>query len=160
MGKTTVCRRAVTLAKAAGWTCGGLLTLRAGGRGQREVVEVRTGDRRRLTTFTAGVRQGRYLFDPEALAWGARALTRALPCDLLVVDEMGPLEVERQQGWVAALDLLRAGRFRMALVVVRPELVAEVRRRLAALDPAVVTVTRRNRDQLPAALVEGLEVDP
>ncbi|HEC33220.1 MAG TPA: DUF2478 domain-containing protein [Chloroflexi bacterium] len=157
VGKTTVCRKTVALARAAGLVCGGLLTLHAGGENQRHVVDIRTGDQRRLTTSTAGIRQGCYLFDPEVLAWGAGVLVHALPCDLLVVDELGPLEVERKQGWAVALDLFHSGWFGLALAVVRPELVADVQLRLPASAPTVVTVMPQNRDQLPAALLEMLE---
>ena len=160
-GKTTVCRQTVSLAQAAGHTCGGLLTTPAGDVEQLDVVDAHTGDRRRLTTTsTAGVRQGRYLFDPEALAWGAEALACAVPCDLLVVDELGPLEVQRQLGWAVALDLLRRGEFQVALVVVRPELLADVQSRLSVPASSVEAVTVQNRDRLPTVLLGILEREP
>ena len=37
--------------------------------------------------------------DAEVLAWGTRILQQATPCDLLVVDELGPLKFERGEGW-------------------------------------------------------------
>lgn len=155
VGKTTLCGRAVELARAAGHSCGGLLTRTARG-GGRVVVDVRTGDARPLTVTEGGVAIGCYRLDPAALTWGEGVLARAVPCDLLVVDELGPLEVERGEGWTKAFDLLRTGSFRLALVVVRPELVAEVLRRLELSPSAVVEVTLQNRDRLPAALVKGL----
>jgi hypothetical protein len=52
------------------------------------------------------------------------------------------------------LDLLREGAFRLALVVVRPELTARVQ---CLLHPAdIVAVTPRNRGLLPGLLVEKL----
>jgi nucleoside-triphosphatase THEP1 len=67
----------------------------------------------------------RWLFDPEALAWGDEVLARAVPCDLLVVDEMGPLEFEMGQGWQAGMAAVDSGSFEVALVTMRPGLVAE-----------------------------------
>ncbi|MCX7855989.1 MAG: hypothetical protein N2556_08490, partial [Anaerolineae bacterium] len=43
VGKTTLCLRTVTLAKNAGYSCAGLLTLREEG-DLRIVMDVRTGD--------------------------------------------------------------------------------------------------------------------
>ncbi|HHS96917.1 MAG TPA: DUF2478 domain-containing protein [Chloroflexi bacterium] len=155
VGKTTVCRKVVARAKEAGYTCGGLLTMRAGE--QRIVVDVSTGDTRPLTLSEGGVKMGRFRFDPAVLAWGAEAIARAVPCDLLIVDEVGPLEVEQGRGWVIALDILRAAHFRLALVVVRPELVSRVQLRLPTSAPAVLRVTEHNRDRLPDLLFGLLE---
>jgi nucleoside-triphosphatase len=156
-GKTTVCRKVVAHAKAAGHACGGLLTLRGDETDQRIVVDVHTDEMRPLTVTEGGVRQGRFLFDPAALEWGTDALTRSLPCDLLVIDEIGPLEIEQHSGWAATLDLLRLGQFRLALVVVRPELIRAAQLRLPRSAPTVVTVTPENRDQLPVELLGMLE---
>ncbi|MGD1995974.1 MAG: nucleoside-triphosphatase [Anaerolineae bacterium] len=158
-GKTTICREVASRAQAAGYTCGGLLTLPIGDSDQRSVVDLHTGDTRSLTVSSDGLRQGRFLIDPDAFSWGAEALTHAVPCDLLVVDELGPVEIERRQGWVVALDLLRSGQFNLALVVVRPELVHKVQLLLPTSAPTVLTVTSRNRDRLPDLLLRMLEQD-
>ena len=52
-----------------------------------------------------------YRFNADTLEWGAAVLNRATPCDLLLVDELGPLELKRGEGWVNALEILRAGQF-------------------------------------------------
>ena len=46
-----------------------------------------------------------------------------LPCDLFIVDELGPLELIRAEGWVNALETLRQPTYRVGVVVIRPELV-------------------------------------
>ncbi|MBC7226061.1 MAG: hypothetical protein H5T61_02365 [Thermoflexales bacterium] len=148
VGKTTLCLRTVTRAKDASYACAGLLTLSEDDR--RTVVDVRTGDRRSLTASgPTSVPVGRYLFDPDTLAWGAGILAHSTPCDLLVLDELGPLEMAGG-GWAVGMDVLREGRFSLALVVVRPELVAEVLERFP--DAWAVEVTPENRDNLPAWL--------
>ena len=76
-------------------------------------------------------------------------LCSATPCGLLVIDELGPLEVEKGKGWSSAFGILAKAEFALGLVVVRPELVERVRLRLAGLPTSVRIVTLRNRDRMP-----------
>lgn len=158
-GKSTVCRKAVALAQAEGYTCGGLITLSRPG-GALDVLDVRSGSLRRLT-LSPGVEpaviQGRFRFDPQTLAWGNEALTYATPCDLLVVDELGPLEMDRGGGWAKAFAALRGSDFALGLVVVRPELVVQMQVWLPASATAVFAVAPDNRDSLPAVFLKVLE---
>ncbi|HUX75881.1 MAG TPA: nucleoside-triphosphatase [Anaerolineae bacterium] len=164
VGKSTVCHKTVGLAQARQYTCGGVLTL-SHSNGGRDVLDVRSGDVRRLTlepdagegVFHEGVIQGRFRFDPAVLAWGNDVLSRAAPCHLLVVDELGPLEMERGRGWVKAFDVLEDTDFTLALVVVRPELLVRVQLRLPTSATTVFTVTGCNRDGLPEVLLKVLE---
>jgi len=157
IGKSTICRRVVALAQSAGWSCGGIITLSRGD--ARDVLDVASGDVRCLTQSAdtaQAVDQGRFRFDPRALRWAGQRLAQATPCDLLVIDEIGPLELERGKGWANALDVLAGGDFGLALVVIRPELVACAKAQLPNYAPVVFNATRENRDQLPATLVSVL----
>jgi nucleoside-triphosphatase THEP1 len=157
-GKSTVCSKVVTLARARGYVCRGVITRRSGP-DERTVIRVRDGVARPLTVAPqvgASVVQGRYHFDPRTLAWGREILRQATPCDLFVVDELGPLELIRGQGWAPALDVLREGEYRLAVVVVRPALVGRVRRRLDG-ELAALSVTPANRDDLPHEILSALE---
>jgi nucleoside-triphosphatase THEP1 len=71
---------------------------------------------------------GVWYFNLRTLEWGNQVLEISLPCDLLIVDELGPLELTHQMGWRAALDILPLSGYRLALVVIRPELQATARR--------------------------------
>jgi nucleoside-triphosphatase THEP1 len=158
-GKSTVCRETIALAQARGYSCGGVLTL---GRpdGALDVLDVRSGYVCRLTLepdANQAVIQGRFRFDPETLAWGDAVLAQATPCHLLVVDELGPLEIERGEGWSKAFDVLYKANFTLALVVVRSELIAHAQLKLPAGAVNVFTVTAHNRDDLPRLLLEMLE---
>ena len=42
---------------------------------------------------------GKWLFDPQVLRWGNAVLASCPPCDLLIVDELGPLEFNVGKGW-------------------------------------------------------------
>lgn len=136
-GKTTFCRLLVGRARAAGREVAGLLSpavVEAGVKTGILVEDVRSGETRHLAS---AVRQppfdlqwGRWFFDRAVLDWGNRLLTACLPCDLLIVDELGPLELVRGEGWRAALEVLARPGFRLGLVVVRPELEDHFRARL------------------------------
>ena len=129
----------------------------------RAVLDVRTGHVRPMTLqpdpsdADSAVVQGRFRFDPKILTWGNETLAHAAPCDLLVVDELGPLEIERGKGWQKAFDVLRGNDFTLALVVIRPELLERAQRRLPSDSTTIVTVEMDNRDDLPDLLLNALE---
>ncbi|MDY7075305.1 MAG: nucleoside-triphosphatase [Chloroflexota bacterium] len=172
VGKSTACQKTVARAQARGYVCGGIITL-SHPNNKRDVLDVRSGAVRQLTLDPAGsnprerenesdtdsvVTQGRFRFDPATLAWANDAFTRTSTCHLFVVDELGPLELERGRGWLKALDVLRGADFTLALVVVRPELLEQARIKLPSSGATdVLTVTYRNRDGMPAVLLEILE---
>lgn len=136
----------------------GILSPKAARPGEAEVIEAldpASGQRlllaRRRPSVSphAGSATPRWAFDPAALAWGETLLRAATPCDLLVVDELGPLEFERAEGWVGGLAAVDGGAYRVALVVVRPRLLGHARRRwprarlLTLVDPARAAATAR-----------------
>ena len=158
-GKSTVCQQAAALAASKQYLCCGIITLRRYP-GILDALDVRSGQVRRLTDGSGrdtALSLGRYRFNPATLAWGNDLLASALPCDLLVVDELGPLEFVRGQGWMAAFDALGEASLSLAVVVVRPELVEQARSLLPTHDTTVLTVTPENRDSLPKVIVEMLE---
>jgi hypothetical protein len=64
---------------------------------------------------------GQWLFDPTVVDWGNQVLQSRQPCDLFIIDELGPLEFFRGEGWISAFDALRQVRYRLGVVVIRPE---------------------------------------
>ncbi|MBN1285203.1 MAG: hypothetical protein JXB47_07390 [Anaerolineae bacterium] len=126
--------------------------------------DLANGKRRRLAVAarirrTGDVTTKEWTFDVAALDWGAAAIARACPCDLLVIDELGPLELERGEGWQVAFDVLRDGDYKWAIVIVRTWLAAKMQARLAAMPGVaarVVAVDESNRDALPAEIAGRL----
>ena len=162
-GKTTLCLQLVAQAQAARLRVGGLLTLprRADGRVTGlDVQDARSGRQRALADVNAqapisepaSVIVGTWRFRSESLAWGSAVLRSAIPCDLLVVDELGPLELLRGQGWTVALDVIRIGLFQQAVVVVRPSLVMQFAHLAGIADPEVLMLTEANRDAIGSRL--------
>jgi len=148
-GKTLLCLRAVVAASAAGLTVCGVLTpgryAADGTRAGIDLLDPATGRRWPLAVLrdrdAPDPQTGsKWQFAPEALARGAELLAASGACDLLVIDEIGPLELVHNRGWSVALDVLRAAAYRRALVVVRPGLVEALRARLAPLPAHLVTL--------------------
>ena len=129
-GKTRWCQQFLELARQAGWDAAGILSpglFEDGRKVAIDAVDVRSGERRRLATRRRAedstlIHTREWLFETETIRWGNTVFQQALPCDLLIVDEVGPLELLQGQGWVAALEVIASRAYRLAVVVVRPSL--------------------------------------
>ena len=77
----------------------------------------------------AEVKTDAWVFDAERVKWGNELLEDIVSCDVLVIDELGPLEFFQQQGFVSGFEALKRDNFKLALVVIRPELLDEAKRR-------------------------------
>ena len=135
-GKTTLCGKLIDQAREAGWRVAGVLSLARVVDGEKtgiDVVDLASNERRELAvrsfTMPSEIRTTGYAFDSQAMAWANTVLAGSSDCDLLVVDELGPLELRRHQGWQAGLDVLDRGNYRVALAVIRPELLEDARLR-------------------------------
>jgi nucleoside-triphosphatase THEP1 len=158
VGKTTVAERIVGLARRQGLACGGLLApAMVNSCGQKLGiwgVDAGSGDRRLLARTDRsldGPKVGAYSFDQEALDWALGTVEAATGrCDLLVVDEIGKLELWRDIGLAPILPQLAAGEAHRALVLVRAPLLAELQARLAPVEQQVFRVNEQNRGGMPA----------
>ncbi|GAB4495216.1 MAG: hypothetical protein Fur0016_31160 [Anaerolineales bacterium] len=145
-GKTTFCAALAEQARAAGWDVAGVLSPPVFENGEKTgilVQNLRTRETRplaivntlsphhashltphelRITNYELHL--GNWLFSPSALAWGNEILAASLPADLFLVDELGPLELIRNEGWTNALPALRQTTYKIAIAVVRPSLLA------------------------------------
>jgi len=135
-GKTSLCLDITRLAKESGIKITGLVSpgvFEAGSKKAIDVQDVLTGERRRLAELREQVKTNletkRWSFFSEAVSWGNNVLRVALPTELLIIDELGPLEFNRAQGWVNAIDAIDSGEFQTALLVIRPSLVQQASRR-------------------------------
>ena len=178
-GKTTVCRRVVEAAGRRRLSIAGLLTEDGTDEAGNALQIVRDLSSNRCHLLAQarpgkdGARAGyavdllrrpespyppdgyhlRWEFDAEGLEFGREALRVAgqKACDLLVVDQIGPLEMRHGGGWTCVFELVRAGRFGLALVVVNPAVVDEF---VATLDHPcrVLRVDEAGRSALPATI--------
>jgi nucleoside-triphosphatase THEP1 len=163
-GKTTVAERVVTLSRREGLVSGGVLapamTDPCGHKVGIWGVEILTGERRvlaRTDRELGGPAVGPYSFDAAALAWALGAIERAMgACDLLIIDEIGKLELWQGAGLAPLVPRLAAGEVPCALVLVRDTLLAELQRLLSGVEQVVFGVTESNREQQPREILERL----
>jgi nucleoside-triphosphatase THEP1 len=106
----------------------------------------------------SGPRVGDYQFDATALQWGQDVVARAIAigCDLLVVDEIGRLELEHNVGFGRVLESLETGVVPRSLLVVRRELLDKFRSRLPELQFVTFEAAEANRRHLASQIVDNL----
>lgn len=129
VGKTALCQKVVAQVQQGKRKVAGLLSPgRFNGEAKTGIFAVDLTSREtRLLASTVegeivGLQLNPWTFDPQVLEWGNQCLRHATRPDLLVIDEIGPLEFERETGWWSTFDVLRQKSFQLALVVIRPEL--------------------------------------
>jgi nucleoside-triphosphatase THEP1 len=184
VGKTTVCKQVAELARELGYDPAGLLSpalldedglplayhaLMVADGEQRLLAwansDLRKGnlqpETRNTKLSTGGPRTGRYSFDASVFSWVTERLQEAISqgCDLLIVDEIGPLELEQGRGLAPLLSKLSADRLPPLLLVVRPELAGQLQKQLPNVPFRTFTVAQENRQTLPNAIVKELFAD-
>lgn len=149
-GKTRWCRALRAAARDAGYTVRGVLSLAVFYQERKvaiDLVDAAGDERRRLAVLRAWPSglplsltlsqgngdivpaTGRWQFDPATLAWGNHLLHNAGAGDVLIVDEIGPLEFKQGRGFQAGLAALDRGDYRLGCATVRPSLLETARRR-------------------------------
>ncbi|MDA3958274.1 nucleoside-triphosphatase [Oceanispirochaeta sp.] len=139
-GKTRFCQILFRAAVARKMTVAGILTLT-----QREedlrAVDLYTEESRRLaifnrTSFSVEApgddktsRTKQWTFDASTLSWGNQRIRKAPSSNLFILDEAGILEFERDQGWTAGMARMDSQTDHCSVVVVRPELINQARKR-------------------------------
>ncbi len=106
-GKTVLCASLIEAFEDLGWQISGLRSPAIFENGEKTGIAVEnlaTGEIRKLAVsdYKPEGLDGEPLhwtFDKEVLAWGNQILLDSIPTELLVVDEIGPLEMKsRRQG--------------------------------------------------------------
>ena len=149
IGKTTVCRKFIEIAQSQEYCCGGIITYKALDKGII-IEDIQTGRTEALASITniySGPRTKKYFFNPEGIDFGIQAIDKGASLDILLVDEIGHLEL-KGEGFVNAIELVRAGRVRNCILVIRKELISAFLPRLDTT-PLVFEITIDNRNQLP-----------
>jgi len=167
-GKTTLCARLVARCVGAGWQVGGALApdrTHDGAKVGIDVVWLRDGRRRSLARIVPdgdAATVGEYAFDDAVLAQTLAVLLRdlATPLDLVVIDEIGRLELMHDGGYAPALAAVVETQARVVLFTVRESYVEALAERLAPAPLQVVNLgggateggVRRNDAALSALL--------
>ena len=163
-GKTNLCLDIYQLAQEARVRVGGVISpavFEGDKKTAIDVLDLKSGTRKRLaelrTSHQTDLETQRWSFDSEVVDWGNKMLEEAVPCDLLMIDELGPLEFQRGEGWVSGFDVIENGEYSTALIVVRPSLIDEAARlwqvsRIIDLDQVTLD------SSLVAEIFDGLDL--
>lgn len=123
-----------------------------------QIKDLRSNETRLLAELNSGqpggIQTTRWKFDEPALLWGNEILGRAVPCEVLVIDELGPLEFLRNEGFTNGLRAVESGEYLAALVVVRPALVDAALQRWP--NAAVFSVTRQTQDTIVTDILQTI----
>ncbi len=163
-GKTTACWKALPGLRSSGIRLAGFISpplLDAEGRKTGiEMLDLATGEHHTFARVVGPDEDpdiGIYRLETDAIDWARGVLARALlsDMDLLVIDEIGPLELNRGAGFAFAIEPLSdPERIPNAIVIVREALANELAERIGRPDMVQVAVTEANRGQTPAQLVK------
>ena len=132
IGKTTWCLELAEYARVSGFTVKGLISLAVFKDGHKvgiDLLNLASTERRKLAVLRSRDLKSTnnfglcWHFDDETVAWGDSILVEIGSCDLIIIDELGPLEFTHGVGWQAALPLISAREYRLICVVIRPSLV-------------------------------------
>lgn len=95
-----------------------------------ELVDLTSWESRLLARLTAeeetDLRFGDWSFSEETLQWGNQMLAHLPKRDVLVLDEIGPLELDLNQGLRKGLQTLAEHEFQLGLITLRPRCVERV----------------------------------
>ena len=156
IGKTTVCQKVIKIARNKGYSCGGIVTYKI--RNKDIIIEdIQTGKTEALAStdkIYRGPSTAKYFFNPEGIDFGIRAIDRGTASDILLVDELGQLELGGQ-GFAKVIERVVAGKVKNCILVVRKQLLSAFLPKLGTTISIFVT-TIDNRNQLPAEIGEVL----
>jgi nucleoside-triphosphatase THEP1 len=149
IGKTTVCEKVIKIAQSQGYSCGGIITYKT----QNEdiiIEDVQTGEIKALASISnvyQGPRTAKYFFNPEGIDFGIQAIDRGTASDILLVDELGPLELSGD-GFAKVIEQVATGKVKNCIMVIRKKLLSAFLPQLGATT-SVFEATINNRNQLP-----------
>jgi len=137
-GKTAWCAQMRAFAEREALRVAGLISYGVFDGDQKVAIALcalPSGEQRILATrraYVVGAATPRWQFDESVLSWGDSQLAALTACDVLIIDELGPLELLHGRGWQSAFTALTAARYQLACVVVRPALVERFMARFSA----------------------------
>ena len=167
-GKTTACRKAVKKSEEKGLKGGGILTPPIYTEKKKKsgffAEDLKTGEKwvlgtRDLGSDIKGPVYGIYRFSIDGFKKAYGVLKKAVVerCGLIVLDEIGPLEIVHKKGFWRILETLFDVKDAYLLLVVRPSLVEDVRGMLGQRETMVFTLDSVNRDSLPDMMADAMK---
>ena len=135
-GKTTWCTQLARLAEEEALQVKGILSPGVYQGGRKIAISAKaivSQEERKLAKLwekaPTELSTPRWQFIPETISWANDLLRQIGNCDLLIIDELGPLEFLRGEGMMAGMHLVDKGDFKVACVVVRSSLIPKALQR-------------------------------
>jgi nucleoside-triphosphatase len=159
VGKTTVLLSVVESLKAKGYSVGGMLSREVRSDGVRvgfEILDLGSGRRGWLANMNqlTGPQVGKYRVNLEDLnSIGAEAILKAVDkCDVIVIDEIGPMELFSEKFREAIKRAIESGKLVVGVVhwKAKDRQIDEVKKRI---DTEIIAVTSENRNKLHENIV-------
>ncbi len=161
-GKTTTLLRLLERLSPTLLVCRGILcppVIEAGTKTGIDLIDVSTRESTRLAELNRSGEKNLatrgWKFDAQAVQRGNEILRNATPCDVLFVDELGPLEYKRGEGLMEGFPALNSRAFQLAFITIRPSLLS------AALgcwpDALVFDLNQVKQDALVQELLDILD---
>jgi len=155
-GKSTLLYEMV---KRANFSCGGVISLpvfEGGMKAGMDALDILTGERKVLARLSSidGTRVGKYIISKHGLKHCEDAIRRAIGnCEIVVIDEFGPLEMDGGGIAEAAEDAFRRGN---ALVVLRKGLKEQFMEKYGQYNFKVIDSYSISADELARRLEKEL----
>ncbi|MEM2518262.1 MAG: NTPase [Candidatus Bathyarchaeia archaeon] len=164
VGKTTLLLKVVETLRARGYSVGGMVSREVRPCGTRvgfEILDLADNNRRGWLAHVQqkiGPQVGKYRVNLEDLnGVGVEAILRAVrECDVIAIDEIGPMELFSENFRQAVAKALESGKLVIAVVhwKARDKLIDDTK---ARRDAEIFNVTFGNRDELHKVVVQKAE---
>ncbi|MEM0007774.1 MAG: NTPase [Candidatus Bathyarchaeia archaeon] len=164
VGKTTLLLKVVETLRARGYSVGGMVSREVRSCGTRvgfEILDLADNNRRGWLAHVQqkiGPQVGKYRVNLEDLnGVGVEAILRAVrECDVIAIDEIGPMELFSENFRQAVAKALESGKLVIAVVhwKARDKLIDDAK---ARKDAEIFSVTFGNRDELHKVIVQKAE---
>jgi nucleoside-triphosphatase THEP1 len=129
VGKTILCSTLIEKMKIKEYSVAGIISpglyhndVKVG----IKAINIKSGENVKLADYSPGWDTENPLriwkMNSDAISWGNDVLNNSIPCDVLIIDEIGYLEFEKNSGWNNSFKILREKEFKIAFIVVRIDL--------------------------------------
>ncbi len=165
VGKSTLAARVAARAQNKGLEVGGIIAEATwkddGSKDGIEVYNPASGERRRLANVIHDSRTptiGEYAFEMKTADWALEVMQQALasPLDLVIIDEMGRLELFYGCGYAPLVPLFKQAQSRIVIILVRNGYVNTLIEKSGIEPNATIEVDELNRDKLPERVYRRL----
>lgn len=166
-GKTSLCEWCISEFQSRNYNVAGLISISDYEDHEKtniRVRNIRSGEThllaQKIDAFDYSSLTPRWKFDLEGFEWGNQQITNSVPCDLLIIDELGLMEFTHQKGWMNAFPILMGKNFQVALVVIRPQLLSKAKEilgkfQLFKIDDRDPDLNRKRIDRLVSENLES-----